>query len=294
MRATMQKYIVMLLSAVLMLLGMTLLPAGAAEIRLYDEGSKLSPSEVTEIEARLRQASENTGMNIGVIIGVQNRSDLTIEATAKASYTELFGARTNGLVYYMDLKGYNPYDYIATSGLGQFYYTNGAPDRVSEMYDQLDDYLYPIGSENVYDAILRFAELVEYYYDKGVPEYYCVYDDQDRMYYHVSDGHLVATNTKPFRNPAIIVLFASIGAVIGLLAALCTFAAVKGAYKFKYELSPTTYTNKKNVEYREQYDNFTHTSTSRVHIESSGSRSGGGHSSIGHSSGGFGGGGHHR
>ena len=135
---------VILFSALLMLTGMLLLPAGAAEVRLYDEGERLSAAEFSACEARLKQASDVTGMNIAVILGVKDRSDLTIETTATETYKELFGARTDGLIYYMDLKGSHPYDYIATSGLGQFYYTNDRQsDRIAEFYDQLDVYLYP-------------------------------------------------------------------------------------------------------------------------------------------------------
>ena len=296
MRKHLQNIVVLLFSALLMLTGMLLLPAGAAEARLFDEGDRLTAAEFGECEARLKQASDATGMNIAVILGVKDRSDLTIETTCTETYTELFGARTDGLVYYMDLKGSNPYDYIATSGLGQFYYTNNRhSDRVAEFYDRLDDYLYPVGSENVPGAVQQFAELTELFYQEGIPEHYYVYDDADRMYYHVEDGKLVATATKPYRAVGAILSNMFIGFVIGILAALLTFASVKAQYKFKSELSPTTYVNRKNVDYVQQYDNFTHTSTSRVHIQSSssGGRSGG-HSGGGHSHGGFGGGGHHR
>ena len=286
----------MLLAGVLMLLGLTVLPAGAAEIRLYDEGKRLSKSETAECETRLKQASDHTDMNIVLILGTADRADLTIESSCKAAYSELYGVRTDGVSYYIDLKGESPYDYLATFGRGRFYFTNGDPDRVYAIEDRVAPSLRPVGSENVYEAVMKFCELLEYYYDEGVPENYYVYDDVDRMYYHMEGSEVIATNTKPYRDYGVLLCVTALSTLVGLFIAGAVFIGIKQQYKFKYELSPTTYVNRKNVDYREQYDNFTHTSTSRVAIDS-GSR-GGGHSGGGggggHSSGGIGGGGYHR
>lgn len=270
--------------------------AAASEVTLYDEGNRLSPSEFTECEDRLKQAADATGMNICVVLGTQYRSDLTIESVCKTTYKTLYGEKTDGLCYYMDLKGKEPYDYIATSGLGQFYYTNSSRNnRVNQIFDELDDYLYPVGSENIPDAVGRFAELVEYYYEKGIPDDYYVYDDEYREYYHVEDGKVITTKHKPFIDWFTVIVCTMLAGMFGFFAAIITFIAVKMRYRFKRQLSPTNYVNRKTVNYREQFDNFVRTNTSRVYIDtSSGSRGGGGGGSIGHSSGGFGGGGHHR
>ncbi len=297
MRTKLRNYVILLFTALLMLLGLNALPAGAASIKLYDEGKRLSEEEFRACEARIQEAADYTRLNVAVILGTGYRTDLTIESTCKATYTELFGARTDGLIYYMDLKGYSSYDYIATSGRAQFYYTNNSPDRISEMYSQIDPFLYPVGNEDVSGAVMKFCDELEYYYKQGVPEYYCVYDKEDGMYYRLEGDELIPSVTKPYRDTGVIVGAVFVSLLIGLFVAGAVYVGVKQAYQFKYELSPTTYVNRKNVEYREQYDNFTHTSTSRVHIDSGGSgRSGGGSHShgVGHSSGGFGGGGHHR
>lgn len=296
MRTKLQTGMTILFSALLMLLGITILPADAAEVRIYDEGNRLSGAELTECETYLRQASEDTGMNIVVILGVGARSDLTIESTCKAAYTELFGVKADGLSYYIDLKGASPYDYIATFGRGSFYYTPENPDRIYAMEDQVAPSLRPVGSENVVEAVQKFSELVKYYYQQGVPEYYYLYDTETRMYYHLEDGEMVATNTKPFRNPAVMIVTAGGFLLFGLLLACGVYAGVKQRYQFKSELSPTTYVNRKNVNYREQYDRFTHANTTRVVIQSSSSSGGGGGFSGGggHISGGIGGGGYHR
>lgn len=282
-----------LLTTVIMLLGVPALSVSAAQIKLYDEGKRLSASEFAECEKRIQQASDKTGMNIAVVLGVQNRSDTAIEVLADTSYDELFGKKTDGLLYYMDLKGSSPYDYISTSGMGQMYYTNADNNnRVYDMLKEISTYLYPVGSEDVYGGVMKFAELTEYYYEQGVPDRYYVYDDQFHEYYHVEDGELITTTSKPYHDWFMIPVMAVFGGLIGLVAGGIVFLSVKARYKFKYSLSPTTYVNRKNVNYREQYDKFVRTSTSRVRIESS--SSGGSHGGGGYSSGGHGGGGFHR
>ncbi|MBR3630194.1 MAG: hypothetical protein IKN55_06965 [Oscillospiraceae bacterium] len=264
---------------------------------LYDEGNRLSQTQYEECLTRLNQAAKATGMNVGVILGTENRSDLTIESVARSSYTELFGNNTNGIIYYIDLKGSNPYDYIATRGMGQFYYTNSAEyNRIEDIFTAVDPYLYPAGNEDIRGAVMQFAEEVEYYYNAGIPEHYYYYDDETRRYYSIGDdGKIVETAGKPYRDTGIIVGMILLFTGIGVLAAVITFFAVKSRYKFKYALSPTNYVNRKNVEFYNQYDNHVHTRQSKVHLNSdSGGRSGGSHHSGGHSHGGFGGGGHHR
>lgn len=296
MTKTMNRCITVLLSVLTLLLGVQLLPASAAsEVMIYDEGNRLSAEEFTECENRLKQAADYTGLNICVVLGTDYRTDTTIESVCKTTYAKLYGAKTDGLSYYMDLKGNEPYDYIATSGLAQFYYTNSNyNNRIELMFDTLDDYLYPVGSENVYDAVIQFAELVEYYHDEGIPDQYYVYDDEFHEYYHVEDGRVITTQRKPYIRWGTVILTTFFVGMFGLLAALITFFAVRSRYRFKTSLSPTNYVNRKNVVYREQFDNFIRTSTSRTYIDtSSGSGSGGGGGG-GSSSGGFGGGGHHR
>lgn len=280
-----------LILTVLLLLCCAPLSVSAAEIEIYDEAQKLTASERTECLAALQDAADHTNMNIGIVIGGKHRSEGAVEALAQTYYTEKFRKRTDGVLYYMDLSGSDPYDYICTSGMGQFYITDGSMEnRVEEIFDALDLYMYPAGSEDVPAAIQAFAEQVKYYYDCGVPEGYWLYDDQDGCYYQVEDGEIVEKHTRPLSTEKA-ALFGVIGLGIGLVIAIIVFISVKIRYRFKAALSPTHYVNKKNVVYHEQYDRFVRTYTTKTKIESdSGSSSGGG----GSSSGGFGGGGHHR
>ncbi|MBR1555812.1 MAG: hypothetical protein IJ644_10560 [Oscillospiraceae bacterium] len=294
----MKNYLTAVISALFMMLMMVILPASAAEIQLYDEGNRLKTDEFVEVAERLNEAAENINMNVVAILGSEVRSDTTIESMADSVYDQLYGNKTDGICIYIDLSSAaHPYDYISTSGLGQFYYTNSSEsNRVDSMLYAVEKYLYPIGSEDAVGALKEFANQLENYYEIGIPDKYWVYDDVYHEYYHVENGQIITTSGKPYIDTANLVMGGIVGLVIGLCAAAITSASVKSKYKFMYQISPTTYLNKKTVHYTEQSDRFIRERTSRTHVSSSsGGRSGGGsHHSGGHSHGGHGGGGHHR
>ncbi len=290
----MRKYGMALLMG-LILLCFGALPASAADAVIYDEGGFLSDSEYADCLAALQDAADYTNMNFGVVLAKNKRSDYAIEETTKQTYLELFGADSDGLVYYMDLSGTAPYDYIATRGLGQFYYTNSdTNNRVDDIFDDLTPYLYPVGGEDVYGAMMELSLSLKYYYDRGVPDHYYVYDDEEELYYHLSGGEIEKTWYRPYINWEDVILGTMLGTGAGLVAALIAYCVTKSRYKFKTALEPTAYVNRKNVIYHEQQDNFVRTYTTRVKIESSSGGGGGRRSGGGRSSGGFGGGGRHR
>ncbi len=270
--------------------------AGTGNAVLYDEAERLSASEYDKCLAKLQEAADETGMNVGMVLGSQMRSDYTIQSLADTSYDQLFGPNTDGLLYYMDLSGQaSPYDYISTCGMGQMYYTNDTrSDRINAIFDEVFPYLYPSGSEDVVGAIGEFAEQVTLYYHAGVPYHYYVYDDVYNEYYYVEDGKLAASSRRPYINTESLLVMTAGGFIVGLIAALITFFAVKAHYKFKSALAPTTYINRKNLTFHNQYDRFVRQYTSRVKIESSSGGGGGGGGGGGSSSGGHGGGGRHR
>ncbi len=263
---------------------------------IYDEAGRLDSDEYDKCLQELQNAANYTGMNVAMVLGGQRRSEYTIESLADASYDELFGHGTDGLLYYMDLSGADsPYDYISTCGMGQMYYTNDTKsDRINAIFDEVFPYLYPAGSEDVVGAVEEFANQVIYYYDQGIPENYYVYDDVYDEYYYVNEGSLQTSKSKPYIDFGNVVVVGFGGLVVGALAALITFFAVKSHYKFKVALSPTAYVNRKNLVFHNQYDRFVRAHTTKTRIDSGGggggSRGGGG----GRSSGGHGGGGRHR
>lgn len=271
---------------------------------IYDEANYLKTDEYEICLEVLQDAAERTGMNVGLVLGAQLRSEFTIRSLADSAYDSMFGKGTDGLLYYMDLSGaYEPYDYISTSGLGQFYYTNSEKvDRINAIFDDVFPYLTPAGSEDVPAAVEMLAEDIVYYYEEGVPNRYYVYDDVYEQYMYLEDGKIVMSPTLPLSHVDLseiigkLVMLAFFGIGAGLIVAVIVFFCVKHHYKFKSSLSPTAYINRKNLVIHRQHDNFIRTYTTRVKIESSsgGGRSGGGGGGGGRSSGGHGGGGRHR
>lgn len=293
-----KKWIILLMTGLVMLVCSPLTASAAyAEVRIMDEGSLLSQGELEDCTNRLKKAADKTGMNIGVILGTQSRSEYTIESLADSTYDQVFGKNTDGLLYYIDLSRSNSaYDYISTSGMGQFYYTNARNnDRIASIFSVLDAYLKPAGSEDIWGALMQFADEVEYFYEEGVPDRYYYYDDVYNRYYYLDhSGNIQSSVRKPYVDWAGVILTTFAAFMTGLVTAVVLFFVTRFRYQFKYSLTPTTYVNKKKVQYNQQFDNFVRESTSRVVINSGGS--GGSHSGGGggHSHGGHGGGGHHR
>ncbi|MDE6005528.1 MAG: TPM domain-containing protein [Oscillospiraceae bacterium] len=299
----MKKYYIKFITSILLLItcicpAMSMhVKATSESVYLYDEAGKLTQEEYQFCYESLENASDYTGMNIIVILGYQEYSETTIESLADSTYDTLFAKKSDGLCYYIDLRGHSPaYDYISTSGLAQFYYTNAnSNNRIKAMTTMLDKYLVPAGSEDIVGAVNGFAEQLKYYYDMGIPERYYVYDNSYHEYYHVENNVIITTKNKPYLAWDKAFLSGMIGLILGIMIAVITYLVVKSHYKFQHALTPTNYVNKKTVIYRQQYDRFVRTRTNKTHISSSsGGHGGGGHHGGGHSSGGHGGGGHHR
>ena len=299
----MKKYNIKFITSILLLV-ICIFPAISMHVKaasetvyLYDEAGKLTEEEYQFCYEALETASDYTGMNIIVILGYQEYTDATIESIADTTYDTLFAKKSDGLCYYIDLNGHSPtYDYISTSGLAQFYYTNAkSNNRIDKITTALDKYLIPAGSEDITGAVNGFAEQLEYYYDMGIPEHYYVYDDSYHEYYHVENHAIITTKNKPYLAWDKAFLFGAIWLILGIIIAVIVYFVIKSHYRFQRSLTPTNYVNKKTVIYRQQYDRFVRTRTNKTHISSNNSSHGGsGHHGGGHSSGGHGGGGHHR
>ena len=294
----MKKYCITLLTVLLMLFCIPSLSVSAGELQIFDNGNRLSTEEFTKVAERLHQAADNTHLNVVVILGNQQLSDLAIESMADSTYDQLYPKNSDGICFYLDLSGAaHPYDYISTSGMAQFYYTNSdSNNRINSMHYAIDKYLYPIGSEDVSGALNEFADQLENYYEAGIPDAYYVYDDVYHKYYHVENGEIITTSRKPYHDVERLFLGGIMGLLIGIMIGAIVKGSIKSKYKFIYELSPTNYINKKSVHYIQQTDTFIRERTTKTHVSSSssGHRSGGSHHSGGHSHGGHGGGGHHR
>ncbi len=265
-------------------------------VLLHDESGRLTAEEYAQCAVLLNEASEYTGMNVGMVIGSVQRSEYTIESIAVETYDQMFGETTDGLLYYMDLSNAErPYDYITTCGMGQFYYTNSVEDnRIDAIFDAVFPYLYPKGMEDVPGAVEEFAEQVKEWYDAGIPDNYYVYDDYYEEYYYVENGEILSSYNVPYVDWEELFMIGVVCLVVGHIVAMIVFLCTKAHYKFKSSLSPTAYINRKNLVFHNQYDRFVREHTTRTKIESSSGGGGGRRSGGGRSSGGHGGGGRHR
>ena len=293
----MKKYLLPLLAALLLMLNLSGISASAGEFQLFDPGYLLSSSESSEVAERLQQTADTINMNVVVILGNEQNSDTTIESMTNSTYDQLYTNQSDGVCLYLDLSSSaSPYDYLSTTGLAQFYYTNSERNnRIDPMLSAVGKHLYPKGSEDVVGALDEFANQLETYYSRGIPENYYIYDNVYHEYYHVENNQIIATSGKPYLDMVRLVTGTLCGLILGVLAAAITKLSVKSKYKFIHELSPTNYLNKKSVRYTEQSDRFLRERVTKTQIVRDTGGGGSHHSSGGgHSSGGHGGGGHHR
>ena len=193
-------------------------------VYLCDEGYLLTDSEFSAVLSELQDTADQTGMNIGVWIGtteVGDGSDADTVAFCDDQYDELYGINTDGVFLYLDMSGASHlYDYISTSGKGQFYYTNSSSsDRVSEIFSCMNPYLVR-GSEDIPGALHQFCYNLEYYAEKGAPsDTYYTYNEDSGKYLIMQNGVVKEVSELPEEYTAklswgMIILIAIAGALI--------------------------------------------------------------------------------
>ncbi|MBR6108034.1 MAG: TPM domain-containing protein [Oscillospiraceae bacterium] len=301
-----KKLIRMLSAAAALLISVLLLTVNAAAAReetyipnckLYDEDGLFDEIQTADLNQKIRSASDYTDMYVAVVIygpDSEAYSDNTVKTMAMQKYLDLFQPKTktdaDGLLLILNLS--TRYAYIATSGMGQLYYSNAdSANRIDKMIENMKSSLR---AEDYKGAIMQFCNDVINYYDKGIPRGAYTKDDQTGEYFWEENGQLVSGTELPRfygKNwPAVI----GISAGVGLLTALITALIIRSRYKLVKSLSATNYISQNETQFYERNDMFirTHTSKTRIDSGGSGGGGGGGHSSSfgGHS---FGGGGGH-
>ncbi|MBQ8921216.1 MAG: TPM domain-containing protein [Oscillospiraceae bacterium] len=265
--------------------------------KLYDEDQVFDSAAEEALSAEIRQASDETDMYVAVIIRGPDApaySDSEIQRRAEQAYLDLFKPKTatdaDGLILYLNLS--TRYAYIATSGIGQLYYSNSdSHNRVDQMVENMKSSLQ---SGNYSGAVSRFCSDVRRYYSEGIPRGAYSKDDSTGTYYWEENGELVSGKHLPLfygKNWSALI---GIGAVAGLIAALITYLVIRSRYKLVKSLSATNYISQQETQFYVRDDLFIRTHTTKTHIDSGGGGGGGGgghsHMSGGHS---FGGGGGH-
>ena len=276
----------------------------SSNVYLCDEGDFLLDSEFQTAMEELQNAADESGMNVALWIGnteIGDGSDEDTVAFCDDTYEELYGIDTDGVFLYLDMSGaYSLYDYLSTSGKGQFYYSNGEDyDRVSTMIQDVEEYLER-GNEDLPSAIHSFCHDLEYYADRGAPsEKYYTYNKSTGKSLILQAAQVKRVDNLPSEYTAVfswgtIIVLA---VAVGLIAFLIALLSIRKRYQFKTAGSLQRCLVTNDVQYLERSDQFmrTYTTRTRISSESSGGGGGGGGSSHSSSSGGsHGGGGGHR
>ena len=263
---------------------------------LYDEDGLFDEQQTDELNAAIRNASDTTDMYVAVVIygpDSPEYSDRAVEDMAKQKYLDLFQPKTptdaDGALLILNLS--TRYAYIATSGIGQLYYSNA--DSSNRVEDMIDNMKSDLRAEDYAGAVTQFCDDIIKYYNAGIPHGAYSKNDATNEYYWEENGQLVSGPELPRFYGKNWNLVIGISTAVGLLTALIAGLCIRSRYKLVKSLSATNYISQQDTHFYEQNDLFIRTHTSKTHIDSGGSGGGGGgHSSSfgGHS---FGGGGGH-
>ena len=294
-------------SAAVLLMSLLLftLPASAMQrderylsnCKLIDEDVVFDEKMQKALSAQIRHTSDETDLYVAVVIKGKDSpqySDSEVQRQAENYYLDLFKPQTetdaDGVLLFLNLSTRSAY--IATSGMGQLYFSNkDSNNRVDKMIDNMKSSLQ---AENYYNAVMTFCSDVSKYYHEGVPHGAYSKDEATGTYYWEENGKLVSGKKLPrFYGKNWKLIFGS-GAVTGLIAVLVTALIIRSRYKLVKSLSATNYISQQETQFYVRDDLFLRTHTTKTHIDTSGGGGGGGgghsHSSGGHS---FGGGGGH-
>ena len=297
------KRIASLLAAVCCMMLMVL-PASAARqfedcipnCKLYDEDGLLSEDEAESLNQLIRQTSDDIDMYVAACIlngSGSNMTEYDCMVWADDRYDALFnpeaGTDTDGVLLLLNMDTH--YIYISTSGFGDLYYNSSSDNRIDPMVERLKT---PLRNGDNSGAVSEFCSQLEYYYKKGMPDHGYMKNDDNGLYYYNEGGTLVTSESLPLSYRANIPAAVAISVLIGGIAAMIAFFAIRSSYKFKKSLAASNYISNRETNFYQRDDMFirTYTSKTRISSDSGGGGGGGGHShssSGGHSHGGGGG-----
>lgn len=171
-------------------------------VYFFDEGNLLTDSEFSKVFSELQNTADKIDMNIGVWIGTTEIGDGSDADTADFcdnQYDDRYGINTDGVFLYLDMSGASHlYDYISTSGKGQFYYTNSSQfNRISDIFASMNPYLKR-DNEDLPSALHEFCDDLEYYAEKGAPsDTYYTYNRNNDKYLIMQDGKVKEVSELP-------------------------------------------------------------------------------------------------
>ncbi len=254
-------------------------------------------SYYSKFKNSVQRTADEIGMNVGIFLGGNYRSDSTTESFTRNSIIELFtlDPDQNSVFLYLDFEGQSPsYDYICTCHDAKLYYpSSGLDDRVEEMIQNMYDYLPSSGStiykSKVESAINSFTADLKLYKKKGPCWESSYHNDEKNCYRYVFFGTIIESTIRPFK---FWYVFLAVGIIVGLIISIYSSKNIRNKYKFRELQKASAYTSRNRIRFNQVTDQFLREHTTKVYIPPAESSGGGGGGGGGGGS--FGGGGGHR
>lgn len=251
------------------------------------------PQTLEELNRLVMKISDELDLYIAVFLSGTARNEEDTRIFADEVYEDLFGADTDGVLYYMDLsEQYSAYDYISTSGKAMLYYDGETDSMLDEIFRHLPASGEAITADRTEEGIRSIMQtFADYASDSELGFMNYKRDESKGTYIYYRNGETVVNKSMP----AIVWVKRLVfpGLPVGLVTALLIFFIVRHRYKFKGGCSAAAYVAHGETDFIRSEDRFirTHTTKHKIESNSGGSRGGGGRSG---GSGSHGGGGGHR
>ncbi len=245
-----------------------------------------------ELNQLVMKTSDELDLYIAVFLSDTALNEEQTRIYADEIYEDLFGADTDGVLYYMDLSEQSSaYDYISTSGKAMLYYDGETDSMLDEIFRHLPASGEAIKADQIEDGIRCIMQTFsDYASDSELGFMNYKRDKSKGTYIYCRNGETVVSKRMPAAAWLKRLLFPGIPA--GLATALLVFLIVRHRYKFKGGCSAAAYVSHGETDFIRSEDRYIRTRTTKHKIESnSGGSRGGGHSG---GSGSHGGGGGHR
>jgi uncharacterized protein len=253
-----------------------------ASEKIYDFSDILTDDEEQQLKTLIDNFYNKTKMDLVIVtdnLPYTNDNDNMVYAEDFYDYND-FGLGTkhyDGIVLFRNTYQLDPYYDMRLTGEAQIYYTPRIDDILDTIYSEIKNQQY-------YNAFKHFIELLDNYYETGIPSSMEGYTLDDT-------GHLVAPPEPP-KEYKIPTLWMIIAGVLGT--SIFTGVNIKKNKMVKHAYEANTFIDQNTINYTKRTDTFINSVVTHHTISSDSGGSGGGFSSHSGSSGfGHTGGGRH-
>ena len=251
-----------------------------ASEKIYDFSDILTDEEEKELKTLIDAFYNKTKMDLVIVtdnVPYVVDNDNTVYAEDFYDYND-FGLETkhyDGIVLFRNTYQLDPYYEMQLTGEAQYYYTPRIDDILDTIYDE-------ISTKQYFSGFKHFIDLLDNYYDIGIPESMEDYELDDT-------GHLVKKpeGPKEYEVPTIWMI---ITAILGT--SIFTGVNIKKNKMVTHAYDANDFLDKSTMNYTEKKDIFVNSFVTQHRISSDNNSSGGGFSShtgssgFGHSGGG--------